>query len=1146
MKNNIRKNIPVVNLFKAIILLILFIIPLSVSAQDKKQTHSNPLFTFEFVNTPIKQVFDYIQSKSDYVFLYYGGVVSSTQKATVKVKKQNIETVLQQLFKNMPVSYSIKDRQIILKRREQTLQEKNTKTITGNVVDDKNGPIIGATVLIKGTVNGVLTDINGHYSIQASEGDVLEYRFVGYKSAEKTVQKNDVINITLAESNINLDDVVVIGYGQQKKESVVSSVNSVKPSDIAIPARSLTNAIAGQVAGIIAIQRSGEPGFDDAQFWIRGQSSYAGGINPLVLVDGVPRNMSDIDVDEIESFTVLKDAAATAVYGAEGANGVVLITSKRGRTQKTQVNFNAQYSIISPTRMPKLMNSWDYLSMWNEAEWNEDGNPEWNTYDRPYSDEILDKYYSGIDPDLYPNAIWTDLLSKHTYNQRYTINFRGGSEKAKFFVSGAYYNESGIFKSNPIENYDANIGVTRYNLRTNVDMDLSPTTLLSIDLSGQYKTSNYPGSSTDAIFKHIIRVPTHLIPMQWSDGTASVVSDDGDGQYNPYNMLNHTGYTKLWSAALQSKVTLQQKLDFITKGLSAKVGISFDADYSSQMKRTKSPDKYYQNGRDPQTGELIKILKQQGSPLSDPIYGNSSGTKRIYIEAQVDYKRLFGEIHDISGTLVFNQKETQYQNVAGLSLLPYRKQNVVLRTSYAYDNRYILEGSFGATGSENFAKGHRWGIFPAAGLGWNINNETFIKESENLRFINKLRLRASYGLTGNDQIYGDRFAYREKLASSSSPNLGLKPGNDGGSTTNWGGWIEDVFAAPALTWEIEKKLNTGIDLGLFDGRIDVTFDWFKNRREQILITRATIPSASGFRKNPYQNFGITENQGVDASLILRHTIGDWNLSARGNLTYAHNKVIEKDEIPQIYPWLAATGQAINQPKVYIAEGLFTPDDFDITTNPDGTHSYKLKEGVATFDPGVKPGDIKYKDLNNDHVIDAMDQTYENGLYPNDPQLVYGFGINVEYKGIFAAVFFQGAAKTSVNLASNLDYFIPFQNGRDMSSARLEALNHWSANDPYNQNVLYPRLHSFKYANNNQASTWWYRDASFLRLKNVEVGYQFDRKLLQHIKMQNLRLYIQGTNLAVWDHVKLWDPELGNSGAKYPISSTWTMGLEVTF
>lgn len=1133
------------NFKKHIAFILLFFCVLNINAQE-----GGDKITLSFTNISLSEAMKQIEKVSGYTFFYDAHQVNVKQEVSLSVKNASIETALTTLLTSTSLTFKITNKQIALIKKANVSSRKGVaKKITGLVLDDKGEPIIGSTVLIKGTINGALTNLEGKYTIDAREGDIIEYRFIGYNSIEKKVHQENEINVVLSESNVNLDDVVVIGYGSQKKESVVASVNSIKPADISMPTRSLRNTIAGQVAGVIAIQRSGEPGNDDASFWIRGQSSYAGGNAPLVLVDGVPRSMNDIDVDEIESFNVLKDAAATAVYGSEGANGVVLITSKRGRAQKTIVNFSTQYSVVTPTRMPELMPARDYLSMWNEASWNDAGNPDWNSYNRPYSDSDLDKYSTGVDTDLFPNTIWTDLLSKNTHNQRYTLNFRGGSEKTKFFVSGAYYAENGIFKSNPIESYDANIGLERYNIRSNVDMDITPTTKLSVDISGQYKTKNNPGNSSDAIFKHIMVVPTHLIPMQWSDGTASTNQQDGDGRNNPYNLLNYSGYTKNWSAALQSKVALSQKLDFITKGLSVRGAISFDADFSSTMVRSKSPQTFYVTGRDEQ-GALVKVTKQTGSALSDPDYSANSGSKNIYIETQLDYKRIFGKIHDVAGVLVYNQKETQYQGskgvTGGLTLLPYRKQNIVARGSYAYDGRYVLEASFGATGSENFAANHRWGVFPAIGAAWNMSSEKFMQGDKIEKFINKLRLRASYGVTGNDNTGTNRFSYREKLTNSGSHNLGLNAGDNGGATGDWGAIYENTFAAPALTWEVEKKLNMGIDLGLFSGRVDMTFDYFSNRRENILIERVTIPTATGFRENPWQNFGITTNEGFDASLVLKQTIGEFKLSARGNITYAKNTIVEKDEIPQMYDWLAQTGQPIGLNKVFIAAGLYTPDDFNITQNSNGSYKYTLKDGIAAYANNVQPGDIRYKDLDGNGAIDSMDKTYMNGLYPNNPQVVYGFGFNAEYKGFFVGIFFQGVAKASTNLLANASYFMPFNNGRDESSARMEAAGHWNASDPYNQNVLYPRLHTAANTNNTQESTWWYRDASFLRLKNVELGYQFDKRVIQKIKMQNLRVFVQGTNLAVWDNIKMWDPELGNSGSRYPICGTWTLGLEVTF
>ena len=1110
----------------------------------------NQTFTFHLKNVSIKTVLQTIEKQSEFIFMYRSDLLDTSKKVSVDADKKSVSQILDQILEGTAVTYEINDRQIVLKKVQKPIaapQQSSAKTISGLVTDGDGNPVIGATVKVKDTTTGVITDIDGRYSIKANIGQILVFSYIGFNTEERTIKSETSINVRMMEASVGLDDVVIIGYGQQKKESVVSSINTIEAAELNYPARSLTNMLAGQVAGVISIQRSGEPGSDEAAFWIRGQSSYAGGTSPLVLVDGIPRSMSDIDVDEIESFTVLKDAAATAVYGSEGANGVVLITSKRGMRQKPNVNLNAQFGIVTPTRMIDLMPSYEYLSMYNEAAWNDANNPDWDQFNKPYSDEILEKYRTGVDPDLYPNSIWTDLLAKHTFNQRYTLNIRGGSDKVRYFVSGAYYNENGIFKSNPIENYDANIGLNRYNLRSNVDIDLSSSTKLSVDMSGQYQTKNSPGYTSNDIFYQISIFPPHRIPMQWSDGTASVVRE---GRNNPYTMLNYSGYRKAWWAFLQSKIALEQNLDFITKGLSFKGILSFDSDYYSEMKREKTPHTYYIDGRN-EAGELNKVTLNEGTALGNPVLVGSGGTKKIYIEGSLNYKRNFNQLHDVTALLLYNQKETQYGNANGVTLLPYRKQSVVARGTYSFDNRYMLEASFGATGSENFAQGNRWGIFPAIGAAWYISHEKFMKSVED--YISTLKVRVSYGITGNDIIGGNngRFPYREVLKEDGPwYNLGLIPGVDGYAGNNFGQSImESTFAVPHLTWEKEKKFNVGIDMGFFNERISLSADYFFNKREDILINRQTVPAYTGFRVNPIQNFGITHNQGIDGSIILKQNIGDLKLSARGNLTYAKNKVVEFDEIPQVYSWLQYTGNSIGQPKVYIADGLFTPDDFEIVSQPDGSKKYTLKEGIPAYSRNVLPGDIKYKDLNGDGKIDSMDQTYDNGLYPENPEIVYGFGLNAEYKGFFAGVFFQGVANTSVNLLANANSFLPFSYGRDSSSARMEALNHWKASDPYNQNVLYPRLRTVNnFENNNVSSTWWYRSGNFLRLKNVEFGYQLSKQVVQKMKMQNLRIYVQGANLVVWDDIKMWDPEQGGnaSGASYPIGRTWTMGIEMTF
>lgn len=534
--------------------------------------------------------------------------------------------------------------------------------------------------------------------------------------------------------------------------------------------------------------------------------------------------------------------------------------------------------------------------------------------------------------------------------------------------------------------------------------------------------------------------------------------------------------------------------------------------------------------------------------MSNPSAASDGGEKKIYLEAALNYKRLFGEKHDVTGLLLYNQRETQLQNAGGLSLLPYRKQSVVARGAYSYDSRYSIEASFGMTGSENFAAGHRWGIFPAVGGAWFVSHEKFWKPFQ--RVVNKFKLRASIGVTGNDDIGYGRFPYLESMNTGAGGiNLGISGVSNGGGQNWMGGLAEAQAAAVALQWEKERKADVGFDLGLLNGRIDLSLDYFNNRRTDILLVCGTIPSMTGLRQGPTQNFGIVSNQGIDGNITFKEHIGKVNMTMRGNFTYTKNEIVECDEIPHIYGYQDYTGCSIGTPYIYVAEGLYTPDDFNITVDPQtGAQSYRLKPGLPNPGADVKPGDIKYKDLNGDNVINDYDQTYRSGVNSQNPKIVYGVALDVDYKGWFGGVFFQGVGGCSVNLMSKASNFMPFNQGKDASSARTEAMSRWTASDPYNQNVLYPRMHSSEFSYNLKNSTWWYRNASFLRFKNVEFGYQFKRNQLKSLGLQNLRIYAQGTNLITWDHVKYWDPELGNanSGAQYPMSRSWKFGLEVTF
>lgn len=1004
---------------------------------------------------------------------------------------------------------------------------------SGLVVDENGQPMIGVQVKLEGATTGAITDADGNFTIKAKRGDVLIFSYVGYEQQKITYKGEKILAIKLLPSTEMLEDVVVIGYGKQKKNSVVSSINSIGPKELSVASnRNLTNNLAGQISGFIAVQRSGEPGYDSAEFWIRGQSSFKGGTTPLVLVDGVPRDMADIETDEIESFTLLKDAAATAVYGAEGANGVILITSKRGNAQKPKISFRAEASILEPTRLPKFMNSVETLTLYNEA-LNNEGTASVRT------EEEIAMYGEGADRDLYPDTDWLGtLLRDHTYNMRYTLNVRGGTERARYFVSGAFYQENGIFKEFNNE-YDNNIGLKRYNLRSNIDFDATKTTTVRVDISGQYLQTNYPGVSTSRIFATMCRIPSYIMPAIYSDGTIAGHPRPSSQRSNPYNLLANSGYSKEWRTAVQSKVEVIQKLDFLTAGLSWRGLISFDADMKYTASRTKSPSQYVATGRD-ENGNLTFNQVSEGSDVLSESLGNSSD-KKVYFETSFNYSRTFADKHDVGAMLLYMQKETQYHNNA----LPYRKQSVVGRVTYGYDGRYFLEGNFGYTGSETFAKGYRFGFFPALGLAWYVSNEPYYPDALK-KVVNKLKLRFSIGRTGNDDTGGSRFLYRGTMNQS---NSGYDLGFSNSGSKGWigNGITESQFESPFLSWEIEDKRNYGIDLGLFDNRIDLQVDYFNHTRKNILLQRNTVSNVTGFQQMPWQNYGIVKNQGVDASLTLNYKIGEVNLSARGNFTFARNEILEYDQVPQVYPWLEKKGTRLNSWKLYIADGLYTADDF-IITGEGLDRTYELKSGVvsSSLSGNVRPGDIKYKDLNGDGTIDSNDQMEDVGS-PSVPEIVYGFGLNAEWKGFYAGIFFQGVGNTSTVLGANSDCFHPFQGGLDESALRAEVANRWTESNP-SQNVMFPRLHSSTFTNNEAASTWWQRDASFIRLKNVEIGYNFNEKTLRKIGIQALRVYFQGNNLCVWDDIKMWDPELGNSnnGFAYPLSRSFTLGLDFTF
>lgn len=760
-------------------------------------------------SAPLKEIIGEIKKQTGMHVIYLKDLMQQTKPVTVDLENTPLPKALEQIFSNQPIQYEIQENTIVLSPLNTTTTPSESKlqqqVITGLVTDTAGNSLKGVTISLKDkTSTATSTDDSGNYMIAVPGAGSLIFSYTGFRSMEIPIENRAEINVTLVPVTDNLEEVVVVGYGEQKKESVVSSVSSVGSEKITFPTRNLSNNLSGQLAGLLSIQRTGEPGRDASEFWIRGISTFAGNsaTQPLILVDGVPRAFDNIEPDEIETFSILKDAAATAVYGAEGANGVILVTTKRGLVAKPYISFRTEQSFSSPTRLPEFVDSWQYLELANEALTNDGLAP-------LFTEEQINKYREGTDRDLYPNANWMDeLLSDVTTNQRYTLNFRGGVEKARYFVSGAYFSEKGIFKNDPLERYQTNIGLQRYNLRSNVDINVTESTELSVDLSGQYLQRNQAGVNATDIFSLMLNTPSYIFPAVYSDGTIATYPVESDSNNrNPYNQLMNSGYQRSWNSLIQSTVGLTQKLNFITSGLSFNGKASFDYDGTFGSARGYNPSRYYATGRD-DDGNLIFSQTISGSPDMSAPNESSSANKKIYLESSLRYDRDFNNKHRVGAMLLYMQKETQFHNEA----LAFRKQGIVGRSTYSYDDRYFLEGNFGYTGSETFAKGHRFGFFPAVGVGYMISNEHFYPEKLK-KYVSMLKIRASAGRTGNDNTGAARFLYRPVYDMDGS---GFDQGiTNGGGSNGLGSGIHDLqFENTNLLWELEDKFNLGMDVNL--------------------------------------------------------------------------------------------------------------------------------------------------------------------------------------------------------------------------------------------------------------------------------------------------------------------------------------------
>ena len=1090
--------------------------------------------TKAFRSVPLKTVLEEVERQTGYSILFENEDVDVSRPVTATFKDATLQTVLDTVL-DKSLRYTVKGggKLVTISRRSPVsapTAPNGEMTVAGTVISSAdNQPIVGANIYVEGTNVGTTTDAGGNYKLTVpASAKTVTVSFLGYDTKKISVRDIHLFKlITLADASNKLEDVVVVGFGVQKKESLVGAVQSVKPSDLQTSSSNLSTSFSGKIAGVIAVQKSGEPGADGANFWIRGISTFGSGQSPLLILDGVEitdQMLNNIPPETIESFSVLKDATATAHYGSRGANGVMIITTKNGRdSEKMTINLRAEFGASAPTRVPKVADGITYMETFNEARTTRGEKPY-------YSNEKIMGTKLGLDPYVYPNVDWYDMLFKDcTFNQNFNFNMTGGAKKIDYFLNASVYNENGIMRKPEASKFDTNINAQKYLFQANVSADATKTTRVSLKMNTQLHYRHAPIQSVSDLFAYAMTgMPCEFpatLPGEESDTFVRFGTNNAwnSGFFtNPYAQLCR-GYGDQFRGHFTSALTVNQNLDFITKGLSATGMATFYNRVYSAVYRSFTPFMYQLT--DYNIDEAGNYSYTSNSTNTGTTYLGTTrgkdGYRELAFQAKIDYARTFGK-HDVGATIVYMQKERN-MNISDeqeYAALPYRQQGLAGRVTYGFDKRYLFEANFGYNGSENFAAGKRFGFFPSVAVGWVISNEPFwkgIKEQVNL-----FKLRASYGLVGNDVIskdYADRFPYLTTVDMGQGYDVYI-----GNNFERKYGPILSVYGNPNATWEESRKLDIGVEIGLFDS-LNIIFDWFKEKRSGIFMQRTSLPSTFGMSGiTPWANIGKVDNSGVDISVDYNKAFSkDLILSLRGTFTYAHNEIVEMDEPKYKWAYQYKAGHPINSIQCLIAEGLFR-DEEEIASSPS-------QDIYATTYP-IRPGDVKYRDLNDDKIIDDNDMCWTGN--PTVPEIIYGFGFSLKYKGFDCSAFFQGQGKVSIIMYN----YHPFATAATPGSGLMQwiADEHWSEDDP-NPKALYPRLSPLWNNNNTKASTLYVRNGKMLRLKTAEIGYTYKK----------MRVYVSGTNLLTFAPFKYWDPEKGSgNGLGYPLQRTYNLGFQFNF
>lgn len=1089
--------------------------------------------TLSVKNEPLGQVMQMIEKQSDYLFFYNSNEVNKEIKISVDKKDCPIDEILNEVTKNTSLSWSIQNRHIVLTKKAPAPvpQPGQKNTVKGTVLDDINEPLPGATIKTSAGKSTV-TDLNGRFSIEANPEEKITVSFISFEEVVITVDSRKTYDIVMRPQENMLDELVVVGFGKQKKSDLVGSVSSINVSDLKkVSSSNMTTMMAGNIAGMISYQRSGEPGADNADFFIRGVTTFGYKKDPLILIDGIEVSSTDLarlQPDDIANFSIMKDATSTAVYGARGANGVILITTKEGKEGKMSISVRFENAFSKPTRNIELADPITYMRLGNEAVLTR--NP---LGILPYSKSKIDNTLAGINPVVYPATDWQRVLFKdYATNQRVNLNASGGGKVAQYYLTATFNQDNGVLNVDKRNNFNSNINLKTYSIRSNVNFNLTNTTKATLRVSGTFDDYTGPVEGGTEIYNMVMHSNPVLFPAYYEPDASNLATKHilfgnyGKANYiNPYaNQVR--GYKDYSRSKVDAQFELKQDFSFWLKGLSLRALFNTSRNSYFDVVRGYSPFYYNIGSYDKETGEytLAALNETSGTEYLGYYEGDKQVSSSTYLEFMANYDRTFAKKHAVSAMMVYILRNSITGNAGDLQRsLPFRNMGLSGRATYSFDNRYFGEFNFGYNGSERFYKTNRFGFFPSAGVAWNISNEAFWASLA--RVVSKLKLRATYGLVGNDAIGNDydRFFYLSNV------NM-----DDGGRGATFGTYFSynrpgvsiSRYANQDISWEKARKTNLGVEVSLFN-KFNIEADYFTENRTNILMNRASIPSTMGLSAGVKANVGEAKSRGIDGSIDYAESFGRYFwIKARANFTFATSEFIVYEEPHYKEGYLSHVGKSLSQEWGYIAERLFV-DEAEVSNSP--------RQNFGLYGAG----DIKYRDVNGDGQITELDRVPIG--YPTSPEIMYGFGVSLGYKNIDFSCFFQGSGRSSFWIDPRTTS--PFNNETQLLKAYAES--YWSE-DNRDLYALWPRLSSTINENNAQQSTWFMRDGSFLRLKSLEVGYTLPAKWMSKLRLSNARIYVNGTNLFCLSKFKLWDPEMGGNGLGYPVQVTFNTGINISF